>query len=318
MGFFKRQNKNQGLSESPLDGFSPSDYRFLLDQVSAALQAAGSRVVQVTDDGTGVIDDQGMIYGLWNLSVRLRGTDRQGWRAAIDEFLAMRPENLDDPLSGEDLKKVALPRLTPEGEAWGEAPPWARPAAPGLNYLLAIDKPNMVVTETATDLFTRYGATDEDWRGPGGAYWEAAKANLRAFGQVQHFAEPAGDDGAVIHAFDGDDFFIASRLAILDELMRDAGVQEHGLGLYVAVPTHQTLWVLVVEGPNWMNGAQKLAAAAIRTFQGEQGALSPWLFYRPDGEEQLVQVTMPREGEQNSLDFKVPGPLRHTVPGLGS
>ena len=100
--------------------------------------------------------------------------------------------------------------------------------------------------------------------------------------------DPDRQDGTV-HVFTSEDFFGASRLLLLDELLAGPGVERPAHGVLLVVPNRHLLAVHVLRGPGVVAAVDVLVRMAAGEHAGRPGPVSPHVYFRAaDGRTQQV------------------------------
>lgn len=267
-----------------------------------AWTAAGFASPQVRGDH--VVDGAGAVYGLGNLAASVADVPERQWRAAVRHHADMLAElaRTDEPGSFDDVRHLVVARVVdaatlPEGSG-----PIAGPTiAPGLAVRTTLDLP--------THVTMLHDATYGGWAVTG----PDALANLRKLPVPEHTPLDAGG-GAVVHCFFSDDFFGASRLLVLDELLAaHVGVERPVHGTLVVVPHRHLVAAHVLADASVVNAMSALVALADRG-RNAPGALSAEVYYRsPDGTLQTVS----RHDEDGGTQIVVDGAFAEAMTTLG-
>jgi hypothetical protein len=155
--------------------------------------------------------------------------------------------------------------------------------------LAAIDRPDRVESLVNESDLGQYGGWEP--------LWDAALANLRALGEVEHLFLDATDEALGIHLFTSADFFVATRLALVDELLATAGAADAGLGLFIGLPVRNGLMAHVVTKESLSQPLNRMAARIRHLHTTQPGSVSPWLYYRRDATAELVPLAQAKEGD---------------------
>lgn len=219
---------------------------------------------------------------LWlgNLRAQVATKPLAHWPRDVDRFVAaMTGSGEADEVPEEVLPRLLNPSMFPPErlEAVRDA---ALTLSPELLVLPAFDLPDSVHTRTEV-------------AGLGGweVVWPTAIANLRRLPAPEH--RPVGDGAARVMLFESEDMFGASRVLIVEDLLRaalgEAGQAPHGV--LFAAPARDLLAVHILgDGPA---GPATVTLNSVSSFE-RQGALTRFLHYRsPDGQYQQVSSMGP-------------------------
>ncbi|PWD49534.1 hypothetical protein C8046_01190 [Serinibacter arcticus] len=208
----------------------------------------------------------------------------------------MTAEKQQGPETLEDVRQAIFPRILHRemfaaAEAAAEqAARAARVLTPDLYLLPAIDRPDTVETVLHPET---YGG----WE----AIWPVAVANLRSLPRPDHRrieAGPGQEGVGTVHLFETEDFFGATRLLVVEEVLAQALGEpvDASHGLLVAMPGRQSLGVHVLgPDPVAMNNAIRTLVNLARA--DLPGALIDQVHYRsPDGTLQRISRTTDEGG----------------------
>ncbi|ROS31486.1 hypothetical protein [Cellulomonas sp. PhB150] len=255
--------------------------------------------------GDRVVDGTGAVYGLGNLAALVAALPRRQWAAAVRHHADTLAEmdSAREPQTFDEVRGLVVARIVhvedlPDPDATGAGPALAA----NLVVRAALDLPTHV--QILHD-GARYGG----WAVTG----PTALANLGRLPAPEHTTHDAGD-GAVVHCFFAEDFFGASRLLLLDELLASqAGIERPEHGVLVAVPHRHLVAVHVLQDAS----AARAVGALIGLAQGGRdaaGSLSADVYYRsPDGAMQVVTDVDPDGGTRVVVD----GPFGDAMARLG-
>lgn len=279
MGIFTRR-KNTGP-----DAGGPRDEYLPMLSVDQARELGRLVREQLAERGAEAVVENGMLrlagpghqqLGLHNLGAHAADLKYADWPALVTRHLDLlmghwnRPEEPVDPRRL--LAKLRLADDLPQGDEVRDA----REPLPGVVALLAEDRPDIVV-----EFFDegRVGIPDP---------WEVARANLRALPAPAH--QVAGDEpGGDVHLFATDDFFGASRLLVLPDLLASIGARIPEAGAFVAVPNRHLLLVHLPVGPAVIGAMNWMVTVAAREYPEAPGPVSPHLYHlTPDLHAQQV------------------------------
>lgn len=231
----------------------------------------------------------GRQFGLFNLAATCgQATEgEQAWPALMAEHVAAITRSIEgDKVEGMSLEEV-LPlvylrvigtsTLSPQ---WAEGFGYARHLGGDLIEVLAVDLPDIVTTLGDGDV-QRLG---ED------ALRAAALRNLLSLRVDSH--EVTGDelDGAAIHLVEGESFFTASKLLVLEDLLSGTlGERELPHGLVVSVPVRHVLVFHPIADLSVVDAVQRMAGFTAETCRSGAGSVSPFVYWWKNG--QLTPLT---------------------------
>lgn len=236
----------------------------------------------------------------------------QEWPNAARSFVASLLPRADAPDQGLDgVRDVLLPRIF----ALAAVPPEAREhflraglrLTEELVVLPSLDLPDRV--ETVTNL-----ASLGTWE----AIWPVGTANLLALDPPGREDLDAGQvPDRTVHLLTGQDFYVASRVLVLDQLM--ARLLGPGFaaphGMLVATPSRHVLAVHVVTGPGAVLAIQQLQHLADWDEPSHGPTLSNRVHYRsPDGALQPVTSRAP----DGSVAINAVGPFEEALRAVGA
>lgn len=276
--------------DEALPFLTTEDAAHLRRLVADEFRAAGHGVT-VHDDH--VAGDDGWTYGLWNVAALCHDADaHEEWPAIVGHHvrtLLHRPPGPDEMTDDELLERAVL-RLVPDDQlvpGVRDGFRYAVPVADGLRQVLAADFPDSVVT-----------LRDEDVERVG-------FDRLHAAGRARLLAEPVEhgtahvEGGARLEVFGGESVYVASRLLVLEDLLRTLpGGGEHPDGVLVAVPDRQTLVVHVPVDGGVLGALQAMAGATAHAWATAPGGVSPRVYWWRDGT--LTPVTR-LEGDERVI-----------------
>lgn len=284
MGIFGRRRQRGPDADGPRDPDLPmlsvDQARELGRIVREQLAVRGSEAL--VDHGTLRLAG-GEQLGLHNLGAHACGLPYDQWPALVDRHLDLlmghwqrQRESADD--------RVDPARLLAKLRSAADLPEDARRAdavqpLPGVLALLAEDRPDIVVE------FFDPGRVDVP------DPWGLARDNLRALPLPEHQVvgeEPGGD----VHVFVSDDFFGASRLLVLPDLLARVGARVPGAGALVAVPNRHLLLVHLVVGPGVIPALNWMVGVAAHEHPQAPGPVSPHVYHLTP-QLQAQQVTAP-------------------------
>lgn len=247
--------------------------------MALARQHLASRGVETTIDAGHLEAADGQVYGLHNLAARAARVREKEWPAMVAahlDGLLDRPETDGPPDPGSVLVRLHRPEEVPSPPEYPVPEP-----LPGLMAVLAIDTP----THVAEPMHLPEGLPDV------GTAMELALRNLRELPDPDHDTLLLDDDEPTsrVHVLVADDYFGASRVLVLDEVLERAGIVSPPGGLLLALPFRHVLVVLPVAGPGVVPGLQWLAQFAAGEFESQPGPVTPHVYHRAaDGSTSVV------------------------------
>lgn len=273
---------------------------------SAALRAweeAGFPSPQVQGDH--VVDGTGAVYGLANLAALVATLPRRQWADAIHHHARTlaQIDRDEDPQTLDEVRHLLVARVVHPADLPDPDSPGAGPAlATNLVVRAALDLPTHVAILHDGTRYGGWSATGPD-----------ALANLGRLPAPEHSTLDAGD-GAVVHCFYAEDFFGASRLLMLDQLLAThAAVELPEHGVLVVVPHRHLLAAHVLQDASAVRAMSTLVALA-EGGRDVAGALSADVYYRsPDG---ALQVVTEHDGDGRTR-VVVDGAFADAMAGLG-
>ena len=298
MGLFRRRRDEspstaRGVPSPPAD---PDEALPMLDRQDATQLAALAREafaevgLETTLDEPGVLRGaDGHRFGLWNLAATVATLPRRDWPAQARQHarLMVEAHSTAEVTDLDSVRDRILLKLAAREELPFSPPAYAVDVAPGLVGLVAVDHPTHVQTIGKDSALDPLGGWD--------AVRDVALGNLRRL-RSQERHEVLGDDAeptSRVHVFVGD-FFGASRLIVLDDVLRDElGVERPAHGALVAVPHRHVLVVHVVQGPGVVSALRLMAGFAAGEHAGAAGSLSPHVFHARHGRIEQVTETGP-------------------------
>ena len=274
--------------------------------VGDAFRRAGVRVT-VHDDH--VQGENGMRYGLWNVAATCHESGhRRGWPAVVDRHVAtlLHPPPSPADLTDEQLLASVVLRVMAADQVPDEFRTnltYATDVAPGLLQLFVADFPHSVAT-----------LGDEEVRRVG-------YDRMLAAGRTRLLAEPVEheqvvlDGGARLDVFSGDSVFVASKVLVLDDVLRGVhGDRAYPDGVLVAVPERHDLVCHVVDGPHVVAALQTLAGSTARTWAQAPASVSPSVYWWRDGA--LTRIS--RVGDDGRLAVEVHEELGEVLKRLAA
>ncbi|NBM16852.1 hypothetical protein [Streptomyces sp. GC420] len=277
MGIFRRGPKRDSR-ETPRDPeygfFSVEEGRLFRSQVRAAFAEHGLEVTVYADM---VTDDSDRQFGLASLAAVCHNDTRgaKAWPGLVRDHVGMVLRAMDGPppletLPAEQIRAQLYPRVITEDMIEREAFRHARDVAPGLREVIALDLPESVMMLT------------DDALSPLGDIHELrahALRNLRAL-PVEGHEVLKGADGMRFDVVMGDSFFTASRVLVLDELVRRVTGRDLGIdGALVAMPFRHQLAFHAIRGADIIPALNGMAAFAAAGFEDAVGPVSPHVYW---------------------------------------
>lgn len=265
---------------------------------------------ETVPDGEGVLVGDGIVHGLGNLAAVVAQLPRRQWAAAVERHVSTMIEAhaTAEPTTLEEARPLLLPRLRPIASLDVRRPAYAPEPLPGVLAVAALDYPTHV-----SELLS-----DERLDGLGGwhAVRDIALDNLRRLPAPHHDvldSDPSRSD-AVVHLLAADDFFGASRVLLLDEVLAGIGIERPRHGVLLAVPNRHLLAVHVLGGLGVVTALQALTNLAAGEHDARPGPVSPHVYYRAaDG--RAEQVTHP--DPDGRVGVHVRGLLAEAFAALG-
>lgn len=279
MGIFNRRKRTEPDPNGPRDEMLP------MLSVDQARELGRLVREQLADRGAEAVVDRGALrlagpepqqLGLHNLAAHAADLKYSEWAALVQrhlDLLLAHGNSSDEPVDPRRLlAKLRMAEDLPEGKVQSALHP-----LPGVFALLAEDRPDVVVEFFSEE---RAGIPDP---------WNVARDNLRALPAPEHQVvgdEPGGD----VHVFTTDDFFGASRLLVLPDLLAGIGARIPETGVFVAVPNRHLFLVHLPVGPAVISAMQWMVTVATNEYPEAPGPVSPHLYHLTTGFE-AQQVT---------------------------
>lgn len=316
MALFRRKNRSDGADDVPSSPpVDPDPWLPVLSRADAtvldllARQAFAARGVEVTSAGDGVLTAaDGRTYGLANLAAAAGTQPRPTWIELVAGHVAglLASHDLPEAESLDDVRSQVFPRLR-RADDIPTLPGYAPTVLPGVVALVAIDYPDHVAELLNDEKVDELGG----WP----ALLAVGLANLLVLPALEHQviqADPERDDAAV-HVLTGDDFFVPSRLLVLDEVLAGLGLGAAPHGVLVVVPNRHLMALHVLSGVGVVAAMQLLTRIGAGECDTQPGALSPHVYFRaPTGD--VEQVTRVDDG---ALVVEVAGALATSFAALG-
>lgn len=237
----------------------------------------------------------GQQYGLFNLAATCHqapGGERE-WPGLVRDHVTrllrgMQRDRVEDMSADEILSKVFLrlmgtTTLPPEWRDWCS---YARPLGGDLVEVLAVDLPDTVSI-----------LRDQDVRRVGAEPLRAAALENLLADPVESHQVIQGAGSASIHVVEGESVFTASKLLVLDDLLRrTVGERELPHGVLVSVPIRHLVAFHPIEDFRALGAVEALARLTASLFGDSPGGVSPSLYWWKDSE--LTQLsTLTDRGE---------------------
>lgn len=232
----------------------------------------------------------GRIFGLHNLSVWGSRVREREWPVMIARHMDMmldKPDSSGLPDPGKILAKLRLREDLPEQPRYDALEP-----VPGVVAVVALDHPQHVV-ETMT---LPEGVPDV------ATSMTLARANLVELPLPDHSTKLLDEDDPTsrVHFFGTDDFFGASRLLVIHDLLARVDVAHGRGGLLIAVPYRHVLVVHPISGTGVVPALNFLVRCAEGEYETEPGPVSPHVYHlASDGRTSVVT----RAGESGNAVF---------------
>ncbi|MEU3301496.1 hypothetical protein ABZ729_16965 [Streptomyces sp. NPDC006678] len=277
MGLFRRGPKRDG-DDAPRDAefafFSVDEGARFRSQVREAFAEQGLEVTVYADV---VADSSGRQFGLGNLAAVCHNDQRgpRVWPDVIRGHVGLVLRTMDAPsaldtLPADQIRAQLYPRVIGTDGLDRDTFRYARALAPGLSEVLALDLPESVMMLT-DDALEPLGDV------PG--LRDRAMANLRGLPVEGH--ETIEDAGGM--SFDvvvGDSFYTASRVLVLDALVRQVtGQHITADGALVALPFRHQLAFHVIRDAGVIPSLNAMAAFAASGYADTPGAITPYVYW---------------------------------------
>jgi len=272
MRILKRRTNHAPLHDEYLSYLTVAEAREFRRVVEASFARAGHDVTVHVDH---VEDRRGTTFGLWNIAAFCRGADPSEWAGLIDEHVqrvTTPPVGLGE-LAPEEAEAALYLRLVEAGSvADAGRLAYARPVAPGLLEVLAVDLPDSV-EPLPREALPALGTLHD--------LLERGRENLRALlsGEdvtAQTITGPAGPLTLVTSP----SYFTASLALVLpDTVERFTGEVDRGDGVLVAVPDRHELLYLVIDDVRAADALEEMFGMSRWAFEQASGPLSPNVFW---------------------------------------
>jgi len=287
VGLFRRGPKRDGR-DAPRD---PEFSFFSVDEGARfrgqVREAFAERGLEVTVFADWVTDSAGRQFGLGNLAAVLHNDDRgpRVWPELVRQHVGMVLRTMEAPsaldtLPTEQIRSQLYPRVIGAEGLNPESFAYARSVAPGLHEILALDLPESVMM-----------LTDEALEPLGDLNYlrEQALYNLRGL-PVEGHETVKDTDGMTFEVVLGDSFYTASRVLVLDSVVRQVTGQELTAdGALVAFPFRHQLAFHAIHDTGMISALNAMASFAATGFEDTPGAISPYVYWWHAGT--LTQIT---------------------------
>ncbi|MBT2389102.1 hypothetical protein [Streptomyces sp. ISL-1] len=281
MGLFRRGPKRDGR-DAPRDPefsfFSADEGTRFRAQVREAFAESGLEVTVYADV---VTDSAGRQFGLANLAAVCHNDDRgpRAWPELVRQHVGMVLRTMDAPsaldtLPTEQIRAQLYPRVVGRDGFNPENFGYARPLAPDLYEIIALDLPESVMM-----------LTDEALEPLGDLQYlrDQALYNLRGLPVEGH--ETVKDaEGMRFEVVLGDSFYTASRVLALDSVVRQVtGEQLTDDGALVAMPFRHQLAFHAIHDAGMISALDGMASFAASSYVDTPGAISPYVYWWRQG-----------------------------------
>ncbi|MDR2565102.1 MAG: hypothetical protein LBC97_03395 [Bifidobacteriaceae bacterium] len=294
MALFGRRKKGGGHgSEAQLivaaigavPPLTEADMGWLVERWVAGMRAGGVTIRNVDSDGS-LTGSNGRDYYLDNLAQTLAQLPRNEWEEAVAGAVrsSLVPFVKEGSLGPEELARSLYPRVTPLDSFTPEMmarADWYGPAvAPGLALRACLDTPESVQQVFSAKTLAPLGGWD--------AVYPRLLENLRALRPAPaHTLSQV--DGALegIHSWEShlDDYFGATRVLLLDELLAEVGCAPGPAGTLVSMPTRHSLMVHVLrDRQSLLKCLGAMVRVTPRLYGEGPGPVSPFVYHRPGPE----------------------------------
>ncbi len=269
-----------------------------------ACEAFAELGIEVAPDGEGALETEDASYGLRNLAATVSRLPRRKWTKAVRRHVRTVVEAMD--LDPDEDDGLLLFKLRPISHV-EEPPSYAPEVLPGILLVAAVDYPTHVQELLSDDHVEEYGGWPEAYR--------TGLANLRMLPPPHHSTvhgesrHPATE----IHMFQSEDFFGASRIAVLPELLAEIGIERPSHGVLLAIPNRHLAVVHVITEDGLLDALRTMIRIGHGEHDGHEGAISAEVFYRAaDGETQQLTWTT----SERSVELRVSGRFGEVVQDL--
>lgn len=313
MGFFDGWRKKQAERTAEAAGAAePAAQPDLTERVVETIRHAGFEPVVVSPNELTYTDANGGTGRMFldNLRLQLRDVPPSQWQPDIDRFVRAMTHVPETASSLEEVRDRIYPRLV-HRDMFPDEPEFQRqlagaalPITDDLVALPAVDHPDQVSTELDVD---KYGGWD--------TLWPVAVGNLRQLPRpaYRRFDAESGDASGAVHLFESEDFFGASRLFVIDDVLTAEGLNlDLSNGCLVAMPARTVVAIHPLTDAKGMLDAMKTLSYIAES--EVPGALTDRVHYRAtDG---TLQPVSEREG--TSVTIKVTGKFEDAMRAIGA
>lgn len=281
MGLFRRGPKRDGLDvprDPEFSFFSVDEGARFRGQVREAFAEHGLEVTVFADV---VTDSDGRQFGLGNLAAVLHNDDRgpRAWSELVRRHVGMVLRTMNAPsaldtLPTEQIRAQLYPRVVGHEGFDPQNFGYARPLAPGLFEIIALDLPESVMM-----------LTDEALEPLGDLPYlrEQALYNLRGL-PVEGHETLKGEGGMCFEVVLGDSFYTASRVLALESVIRQIGGEQLTAdGALVAMPFRHQLAFHAIHDTGVIPTLSAMTSFAASGFADTPGAISPYVYWWRDG-----------------------------------
>jgi hypothetical protein len=311
-----RRGRSRGPEELPGDGEPDADFPFLTVGQAARLRARTRAAfaeagVESTIHGDHLTASDGWTFGLHNLfaGCHAEAGGERAWpkvvRAHVAKAVRLRSEPSPADLPADKLLAHAFIRVCGAGTLPSlDRMGYHRRLGGDLLELLAYDTPD-AVAYLSDDEVGRVGVHD---------LRAAGVENLltEPFGQVHWLSTPERARFAVLL---GDSVYTASRLLVLDDVLRRAlGEVDTPNGVVVSVPNRHQLAFHLPADAQVLSAVEGMVRFTLEGYQDAPGGVSPHVFWRPPGGGTLEQLTRLSEGD--AVSVRVHGAFAEVVQRL--
>lgn len=274
-------------------------------------EAFAEQGLEVTVYADVVTDSAGRQFGLGNLAAVCHNDERgpRVWPAVIRQHVGMVLRTMDAPsaldtLPPDRIRAQLYPRVIGSDGLDRKTFSYARSLAPGLSEVLALDLPESVMMLT-DDALEPLG----DVLG----LRERAMANLRGL-PIEGHETVADAGGMCFEVVVGDSFYTASRVLVLDALVRQVtGQHITADGALVALPFRHQLAFHVIRDSSVIPSLNAMAAFAASGYADTPGAITPFVYWWRDGT--LTQLS-DRDVDGDGLRIVVGGEFQDLLERL--
>ncbi len=220
---------------------------------------------------------------------KLFGTPREEWPAIVRAQVMAINSSMDrSPREGNETLFHFFPKLMYLAdfptEMRDRIENYAFDLAPDLRVLASVDNPQTVETLTTSERLRPFG-------GWAGAYPRLLD-NLRALPAPHHVVQ----DRIHVWISADDDFYGATRVLILEELLAKVDDPFSEYGVLVVMPTRNLLGALVIRSfEDTVTGVSRLLNYAAGQFAQRPGPLVPHVYYQASANATLQQLTYPTD-----------------------